>query len=276
MVKSATFNPMPSFARLLKKLHLAILLPITVLLLSGCSAVGTNKPSALQVTSTPEASVFLDGKHLGKTPFYSDQLQGKEYTVKLSAGEAAYTQKVKLTPGTLTVINRELNNNFMAQNGEVLWLEQGQKGLFIVSMPDEADIAVDGQLIGKTPKKIEEIADGEHKVQISKQGYVEKAFAVKTSKEYQLVADVTLASEIANGSVAEAVVPQLQMVEILATPQGFLRVRKEASTASPEIGRVKPQDKLELVQETKDWVMIKFEGKQGWVSAQYIKKLPAT
>ena len=51
---------------------------ILVAFLSGCSIVGGNKPAALQVTATPEASVFLDGKHLGKTPFFTDQLDAKE------------------------------------------------------------------------------------------------------------------------------------------------------------------------------------------------------
>ncbi|MBI2012337.1 PEGA domain-containing protein, partial [Candidatus Curtissbacteria bacterium] len=68
-----------------------------VLILSGCRAIGTAKPAALQVTSTPEASVFLDGKHLGKTPFFSDQLKSGEYTLKITASEATYVERVVLT-----------------------------------------------------------------------------------------------------------------------------------------------------------------------------------
>lgn len=246
---------------------------VLVTLLSGCKAIGTTKPAALQVTSTPEVSVFLDGKHVGKTPFFSDQLKSKEYTVKLTSGEASYIEKVNLTPGTLTVINRELNNNFLAQSGEVLWLEEGESGLFIVSMPDEATISLDGQLIGKTPRKIDDIKEGEHKVLISKQGYIDREFSIKTSTKYQLVADVTLASEVAKGTLAvPSPAPEPQKVTVLPTPQGFLRVRKDPSTQASEIGRVKTGDKLELLQETKDWVQVKFEDKQGWVSTQYVKK----
>lgn len=262
------------FSSVFKK---AILLGVLAISLSACTAVGMNKPAALQITTTPEASVFLDGKHLGKTPFYSDQLQNKEYLVKISAGEASYSEKVTLTPGTLTVINRDLNDNFLAQSGEVLSLEPGQVGLFVISMPDQANVTVDGKLAGKTPIKIADIKEGEHKVQITKEGYVDREFAVKTSSKYQLTANVTLASQIAKGILTTASpTPQLQMVEIQQTPQGFLRVRKEASLSSPEIGRVKLGDKLELIQETTDWVQVKFEDKQGWVSTQYIKKLPNT
>lgn len=247
---------------------------ILALVLSGCTAIGTSKPAALQVTSTPEASVFLDGKHVGKSPFFSDQLKSREYLVKLASGEASHTEKVILTEDTLTVINWELNNNFLAQSGEVLWLEKGQKGLFITSMPDEADIMLDGQLIGETPLKITEIEGGDHKVSLAKQGYVDREFVIKTSNKYLLVADVTLASEIATGEIAvPSPLPEPQKVEVAQTPQGFLRVRKEPSTSAPEIGRVSDGDQLEIVQETTGWIQIKFEGKQGWVSSQYVKKL---
>src|SRR3990167_8743254 len=109
-------------ANLISMLKKFILYPssliLIVLLLSGCKAIGTTKPAALQVTSTPEASVFLDGKHLGKTPFFSDQLKEGEYTLKISASEASFSEKIKLTAQTLTVVNRDLNNNYFAQAGE--------------------------------------------------------------------------------------------------------------------------------------------------------------
>ena len=266
---------MPSPKKNAKKLLLIISCQVSiVLLLSACTAIGTTKPAALQVTSTPEASVFLDGKHIGKSPFFSDQLKAREYLVKLTSGEASYTEKVTLAEGTLTVINRELNNNFLAQSGEVLWLEEGKSGLFITSMPDEATISFDGQIIGKTPQKIEAPEEGEHKVTISRQGYIDREFSIKTSNKYLLVADVTLASEIAKGELASpSPLPEPKKVEVLTTPKGFLRVRKEPSTSAPEIGRVKDGDGLELVQETQGWFQIKFEGKQGWVSSQYVKKI---
>src|SRR3989344_9538500 len=110
--------------------------------LSACSAVGFSKPAALQVTSKPEASVFLDGKHIGKTPFYSDQLRAGEYTLKVTVSGADYVDKITLSQGTLAVVNRELNSNYLAQGGENLSLVSGQKGLFIISFPSEADVTI--------------------------------------------------------------------------------------------------------------------------------------
>ncbi len=248
-----------------------------VTLLSGCNAVSFNKPAALQVTSTPEASVFLDGKHLGKTPFYSDQITTGSHIIKISASQASYVDKITLTPATLTVINRDLADNFMAQSGENLWLEPGLVGTLIVSRPQDADITIDGKFYGKTTKLIQNLEDGDHKVQLTIDGYIPREFAIKTSSKYRLIADVTLASQIAKGQVAVNTplpLPQTKKVEITKTPQGFLRVRKDASLSSDEIGRVNTGDQLEVIQETGDWVKVILGSKQGWISKTYTKQLP--
>ncbi|KKR57544.1 MAG: hypothetical protein UU05_C0052G0003 [Candidatus Curtissbacteria bacterium GW2011_GWA1_40_47] len=254
---------------LLVTCHLSI-----VFLLSGCSAVGSNKPAALQVTSVPEASIFLDGKHIGKTPFFSDQIKSGEYLLKITASEASYVDKIVLTGGTLTVVNRELSNNFLAQSGETLWLDSGKRGLFVSSLPGEANMTINGRLIGKTPLLVDEIEDGEHKITLTKEGFIDREFTIKASSKYQVMANVTLASEVAKTPQSSPVpLPQIEKVKVLATSLGFLRVRREPSLTAAEIGRVKTGDELEVVQETKDWVQVKFAGKQGWISAQYAKKL---
>ncbi|OGD83537.1 hypothetical protein A2165_04460 [Candidatus Curtissbacteria bacterium RBG_13_40_7] len=267
---------MPFISPNTKKFILTSFFIILSSVLTGCSAVGSNKPAALQVTSTPEASVFLDGKHLGKTPFFSDQLKAGEYLLKITVSEASFIDKITLTSGTLTVVNRELNNNFLAQSGETLWLKPSEDGLFISSLPQDADLTIDGKSYGKTPALVNGLTDGEHKVALSKPEYIEREFSIKTANDYQLIADVTLASEVAKNFQTQASpTPMLKVekVEILKTPQGFLRVRAEPSLNAQEIGRVKTGDQLEIIQETKDWIKITFEGKQGWISAQYTKKL---
>ncbi len=249
---------------------------LSVATLSGCSAVGFNKPAALQITSKPEASVFLDGKHIGKTPFFSDQLESGRHSLKVTVSEASFVDEVNLTAGTLTVVNRDLSPSFLAQAGETLYLLPGKHGLFVSSMPLEADATVDGKLVGRTPFLLSDIGDGDHKVLITKDGYVSREFAIKTTSEYQLSAQVDLASQeaknIAEGNTPSPQ-PQTAKVEIIDTPQGFLRVRQDASIDSPEVGRVKTGDQLDIVQETPDWIQVKFQGKQGWISAQYTKKL---
>lgn len=245
--------------------------------LTGCNLTAFNKLAALQVTSVPDSSVFMDGKLLGKTPFYSDQITSGEHTVKLSASQASYTTKLALTSGTLTVINRELADNFSAQSGENLWLEPGLSGTLLISRPDNTEITIDGKFYGNAPKLIENLDDGDHQVQLTKSGFTSLQFAIKTSSKYRLTADVTLASEIARGQVPAAEPnPQVQVkkVEILQTPQGFLRIRKDASLTSDEIGRVSTGDQLEVIQETDDWLKVIFDSnKQGWISKTYTKEI---
>lgn len=255
------------------------LLPVTGYLLlgtilSGCNLIGTSKPAALQVSSVPEASVFLDGVHLGKTPFYSDQLKSGTHTIKIAASEASFVQKIDLASETLTVVNRELNDNFMAQSGEILWLEKGKDSIFISSKPEAAEVEVGGKFKGETPILIDDLDPGEHKVSVSRVGYATRQFTIKTSQKYQILADVTLASQIAKDSKNSIEnVETIKKLEILRTPQGYLRVRQEPSLTSAEVGRVNTGDQLEIIQETEDWVKINFEGKLGWISVQYTKKL---
>ena len=246
-----------------------------VLILSGCSAIGYSKPAALQVTSIPQASVFLDGKHIGKTPFYSDQLKAQEYTIKVTVSDATYVDKITLTQGTLTVVNRDLSSNFLAQSGENLSLVPSSHGFFVISWPADADITIDGKYIAKTPSLVKDLIDTEHKVLISKTGFVDREFAIKSSSKYQLLADVTLASQVAKGVTPKQTTHQAEakQVEILSAPGGFVRLRRDPNTKSEEIGRIKSGETAEVIQETDDYFQVKFEGKLGWIPTQYTKEV---
>ena len=246
-----------------------------VTVLSGCSAIGVNKPAALQVTTTPEASVFLDGKHLGKTPFFSDQLKAGEHELKITTDSVSFASKINLQPSTLTVVDRQLAKNFLSQSGEILTLNPNLKGLFIISDPQKADISVDGKFSGQSPILIENIEDGEHTVTVSKPGYETREFTLKTTSKYQLLAEVTLASEIAKQATGKDE-PEIKplRVEILKAPANSLKIRQEPISTSPELGSVKQGEEYEVLQEIKDWLKIIFDGKQGWIQSRYTKKLP--
>lgn len=265
----------------LKKFLLVSGLFSLITILSGCSAIGTNKPAALQVTSLPEAAVFLDGKHLGKTPFYSDQLKSGTHTLKITATEASFATQLNLEESTLTVVNRQLADNFLAQSGEILSLEPGKTSLMVISQPKDATLTIDGKLVGTTPLAVNDISAGEHKVQVSHGNFSSREFMIKVVNNYQLQVNVTLASIPAKDLLASPTpTPTISKVQITQTPQGFLRVRQDSSINSPEIGRVNTGDKLDIIQETPGWVKVSFpaspaggQGKQGWVSADYTKKL---
>ncbi len=266
------FNTNGIFASAQKSFLKIIILYTSAIFLSACSLTGT-KPAALQVTSTPEAAIFIDGKHLGKTPFFSDQLKEGTYEIKIVAGSANFLTKVDLSPNTLTVVNRLLNDNQLGQSGEVLWLQAGSRDLFLASTPTEANITIDGQHKGKTPILIRDLEPGDHKVLSTKAGYIDHEFAIKTSTKYKLMSNLTLAAQIAKSPAASQEEPTVAKVEVLKTPQGYLRVRKEADLNSAEIGRVNTGDQLEIIQETDEWIKISISNKFGWISKQYTKKV---
>lgn len=241
--------------------------------LSGCS-LGTGKTAALQVTSTPEASIFLDEKHIGKTPFFSDQLRAGEHTLKIAESEAQYSEKINLLPGTLYVLDRKLSTNYFDQEGSSLWLEEGE-GVFISSQTDQSTLTIDGRYIGKTPILVKDLSEGDHKAQISKKGYNNYEFSFKSSKKHRLVANITLS--LANQNKSELTSKEESRstlkVQILNTPQGFLRIRKEPSLLSEEIARINSGEEAEFLEDNSDWTKVIYEGKTGWVSKEFIKKL---
>src|SRR3990167_3361570 len=243
--------------------------------LSGCSAIGFQKFAALQVTSIPQASIFLDGKHLGQTPFYSDQLKNGTYSLKITTTDATYLDEIELSNGTLTVVNRDLSFNFMAKAGETLSLKSGLKGVMIASLPTEADMTIDGRYVGKAPLQNTNIAEGEHKVLAAGQGYLDREFSIKTLTGYQVVAEVTLASKVAKGLALDISGPEAsssakgQRIKTRNT----VNIKKEPDKLAQDIGRVNAGEQLDIVDQNQAWYQVVFEGKQGWIPKESASKL---
>src|SRR3989344_9454626 len=79
--------------------------------LTGCSLSlpFTTKKAALQITAKPQSTVFIDGQHVGQTPYDTNDLKAGEITVKLvpeGQSGVSWESKVTLTPKVVTVINR--------------------------------------------------------------------------------------------------------------------------------------------------------------------------
>lgn len=71
-----------------------------------------------------------------------------------------------------------------------------------------------------------------------------------------------------------ALIGFIPKVKILSTGTGWLRVRSGPSKSDPEIAKVNVGDELELLEEQSGWYKIKLaDGKEGWISASYAKKL---
>jgi len=178
------------------------LIILIALFLSGCSLpfLNNKKKAALQVTAYPRATIFLDGQHLGQTPYFDEKLKPGEYTLKLvpEGKEALSWQKtIKLTPGVLSVVNQNFEDIEDQSSGYILNLEPlSQKNnakVSIISDPDSAVVTIDGEPKGFTPLSLEDISENEHLLNIATPGFEEMELKAKTVKGYKLVINVQLA-----------------------------------------------------------------------------------
>lgn len=234
---------------------------------------GIKQVSGLSVLSQPqEAMVFLDGQEVGKTPYEDKNLKVKDYIVRIEKDKASWEGKVKLAPGTVTVVNRDIATDSASSAGEILTLDKG-KGLTVISNPPEAEVEIDGKSYGKTPVALN-IDAGKHTILLGRANYLKRSIRVFLPENLNLTVSVDLGlSEADLTAVTAPVITQTPQVFVKSTPTGFLRVRDKASLNGKEITQVKPGDSLILLEEQSGWDRVRLsDGTEGFVSSVYVEK----
>lgn len=242
------------------------------------------RKAGIRIETTPAAAVFIDGVRVGKTPYEATRNSG-EIDLKLvpestDTGPTEFETKILLSSGIKTIVKRTFAKTFEASFGEIVSFEKtgGKASIAVVSDPDSAQVSIDGKAYGFTSFKTSSVTIAQHQIVISAPGYLEATMAVQPVAGYKL----TIIAKLAQGATpvqtpSPTPTSKLkQMVEILTTPSGFLRVRESANTNSEELARVKPKDKFVLLEEDlkTGWYKIEYEeGKEGWVSGEYAKKV---
>lgn len=242
--------------------------------------LGVQARSGLRLEGSQKAKVFLNEKEVGVTPFQDENLTEGEYLVTLKAeseatSSAQWSGYVKLNAGTLTVVNRELANQKQSQAGETITLEKG-KGVTIVSTPTQAEVSLDGAIVGRTPITLSSVTSGEHQFIISKENFVRRSIRATLIEGYNLVLTVDLAIAEADLTKLPTVpITSTQQVVVKQTPTGFLRVRTSPTLTGTEVAQVKPGDVLTLLEEIPNWDRVRLpSGKEGYVSSAYVEKRP--
>ena len=115
----------------------------------------------LIVESNPRgASITLDGRSLGYTP-YDGQVPVGRHTVRLDlAGYQPYTTEVNVTPNKTAKIDVKLNP-ILSMEGE----------FNITSIPSNAEVFINGERKGKTTLRVKKLKPGRYQVTIIKPGY---------------------------------------------------------------------------------------------------------
>ena len=286
---------------------LTITLFFPLFFFSGC--LPKKQTAALQVNSFPSASIFINGKNVGKTPFVDREMNPGEITLKLIpestiSALTSWEGKLTLVSGVLTVVNREFAEQEENSSGDILALEpirdKKNASLAVVSTPDGVTVMIDGENRGFSPLVLEKINEGEHQITLSYSGYKERTLKAKAVNGFKLILNSKLAKE-SEGEIVVTPTPTLTSqptkkttptvtpkitltpkptvaisgayVEIQETPTGWLRVRMSPSLSATEAAKVYPKEKYPLLEEKSGWYKIVYEeGKQGWISAQYAKK----
>lgn len=239
--------------------------------------LGFKTGSGISIMSEPAgATVFLDNQEVGKTPFDNKQLVSKSYDVRLEKEGASWQGRVRLTLGTIIVVNRDIATDSASSAGEILTLDKG-KGLTIISNPSDADIEIDGKSYGKTPVTVD-IPAGDHTILVSHTSYLKRSIRANLPERYNLTvaADLALSEPdlTTSAAIPAPISPLSVIVKNTVSPNpGFLRVRDKPNLNGKEIGRAKPGDVLILLEEAGTWDKVRLsDGTEGFVSSSYVDK----
>lgn len=238
--------------------------------------LGYQPKAGVKVLSTPIADVYFNDIKVGNTPFEDDSLTNKIVKVKLQSQNSKWEQSIKLYPGTVTVINRELSPTSSQSAGEVLTLNPGQ-GVVVVATPNGSQVEVDGNPAGQTPFSNFGLPSGDHIFLIKHDGFLGRSIQAQLPEGMGLTIEADLAvfqAQSSASSSAQLSTPksETQTGVVRDTPNGFLRMRGNPSLSSPEVARAREGDELTILDKTSGWYKVRLDSwKEGYVSAQYIQ-----
>lgn len=260
------------------KLRVGLMLILTVLL-SGCGL--SQQKSGVEIITYPTAKVFINGKEAGTTPYKNNSLKPGEVEIRLIVNEVEWVKRIHLENGANTVINREFTNKSDINGGYILHFEatgdSHKAGLLIGTKPDRSTVAIDDEIKGYSPLRLQDVGAGDKKLVMSFPGHKSVSSYVKFIDGYQLVveADLPAEEETITPVPTPTTVSDTTVVVIKTTETGWLRVRNSADASGLEISRVNTGEKYTLKEEQIGWYKIDLgDGRAGWISAKYADKLP--
>lgn len=251
----------------------------------------------IQVFSTPDATVFVNARAVGKTP-YTQSMPPGEYNIKLipivdeniptQATVVSWEGKVQVSSYQYTYIRRELKNTEVESTGEVLTIRKSanvlgvNEGEIVVETePEGAIVSFNGRDMGVSPYLVKNVPVGLHEISVYLSRFKRRTIQLKvlpggyaTVAHFQLGLDIDFDKKFefarafeASGSAtlpnvptsppSPTPTPAVEKVEIEDTPTGFLRVRTEGSLNGREISQARPGEIYPYLGEANGWVNIK-------------------
>jgi hypothetical protein len=237
---------------------------------------------------------------IGKTPF-DEKYKVGEYLLKLipegaATETASWNGKINIYKNALTYVNRELGSSDVFSAGEIFTTKKmetpskNNKGeIYVETEPQGAIVTLDNDEKGVAPLLMTDVLRGDHELSVFMPGFFRRTQKINVDSGYRVNAEFKLSldqsqkqiNDIEKESTKSASAGKT-MVTISSNPQGWLRVREDASIDATEAAKVKVGEKFEFLEEKPGWFKIKFSGNndslesgeftEGWVSSEYATK----
>ena len=126
---------------------------------------GQIQTGSIYVTSTPSgANLYLDGDYLGTTPKTINEASVGNHALNLTkSGYHPYTTSVNVVAGQTTNVNATLTL--------IPTPTPSTGSIYVTSTPSGANLYLDGDYLGTTPKTIDNTSVGNHTLNVIKSGY---------------------------------------------------------------------------------------------------------
>lgn len=260
----------------------------------------------LKIISSPTSTVFINNVATGKTePTFDQKMKVGEYMLKLipegtATETASWNGKINIYKNALTYVNRELGSSDINSAGEIfttLKMDKPPKSggygeVYVETEPQGAIITLDNDEKGVAPVILSDVLRGDHELSVYMPGFFRRTQKVNIDTGYRVNASFKLSIDQSQKkptpkpenkeSTPSAQTTSVSFVVIKDTPQGWLRVREDASIDASESAKVKPGERYEFSDEKSGWYKIKFNGNtnglvsgsfiDGWVSSEFSSK----
>lgn len=189
----------------MKRLVLFITLIFTSFFLSACTNPLAKEPKSglqVQITDNINASVYLDGNYVEKTPFISRDLNPGEYTIKIQPDNPElipYETQINLKAGLLSVVTWQLAERPEFSGGVIYEMEpinsKNDSEISFITIPDGAIVSVADRDKDFSPVIISDIMPGHVEFEVSLPSYGIQKHTINAIPGYRMIVTVKLAKE---------------------------------------------------------------------------------
>ncbi len=174
-------------------------------LIMRAAGLSSSGQASVSITSkVGQVKVFLNDEELGETPLEKNDLKPGKYKIRLEKITdqpefyAKFDRTVEVEEGTRVVIDWEIGPSEEFSSGEIYFFKERltttnqDSTVSIISYPDESKVYFDAAIQEGDPILINGVKEGNHKIKVSKDGYIEEELDVVCKSGYDLFVEVRL------------------------------------------------------------------------------------